>query len=253
MASATAKPGSCGEVSVSSRVSSSATSNDVDLRRRTTEDEDVARGRVDQPQLGEPVALIGGLLRADVVAPGGRRAGLDREVRHRVRTLVVARRRAALGVPEQVGPEDIVLVDQHVDGPCDLAAAGLATNPCLECVVQLSQDLLVREVRLLHDDLTLDELAAHAVVRHREVLLRRHALGNRHRVHRTTLLSSGPLLPRGGRPTKFAPQPRAKRTQTGAPPPDGAPELSRELRATRPARRRRRRRATGRPCRSAPT
>ena len=48
------------------------------------QDGQLARARVDEPQLRQAVALVGGLLRADVVAPRRWRATLDGERRNRI-------------------------------------------------------------------------------------------------------------------------------------------------------------------------
>jgi hypothetical protein len=49
---------------------------------------------------------------------------------------------------------------------------------------EIQHDDLVQRQRLLHDDLAFDELAADLVELLREVLVRRHALPDRHRVDR---------------------------------------------------------------------
>ena len=114
--------------------------------------------------------------------------------------------RATLRVPEQVGREDVALVDQHVDAATSTsprpgsarvqhrarrrAHAGRADAGGLgSCTMTSPSTSSLRTTRR----------------RLREVLLRRHPLGNRHRVHRTGLLCRGPLLPRGCGRARFAP------------------------------------------------
>jgi len=206
------------------------------------EDEPLVGTRVDEPQLRVAVALVGGLLRADVIAPRRGGADLHRERRDRRRPLVASPRRAAFRVPQQVGREDVALVDQYIERQHHRADAGRGRRPRMDGDEQLAQHDLVGRGRAMHDDLTLDELAAHGLVGVREVLLRRHALDRDHAMHRTGLHSDGPLPSIARGDLNFAPPhppgaPRtaaARRSVGAATPPRSRPRAGRRLSSSAP-------------------
>jgi hypothetical protein len=102
----------------------------------------------------------------------------------------MALRSVTLGVPQQIGSDDIALVELDVERQRRTSTPRRRVDPPAKRLGEIHEHELMQRSRLLHDDLTLDELCSALVERRGEVLVRGHALRDLHHgVHRRPSLS----------------------------------------------------------------